>query len=458
MSEQTIALDLQPRSPRRHGPAPANPAAANALAGVAGMGLAATVLLTLSTESVATLGNRGEVVIALGRLAGMVGAYAMLVIVLLVARLPVIERAAGQDRLVAWHRRLGPWPLYLVGAHGALVTVGYALQSRAAVPAQLWALLTTYPGVLAGTAAFGLLVAAGVSSYRRVRRRLSYETWWVVHLYTYLALFLAFSHQVATGAPFVGHPAARATWTAMWLGGAALVLTYRIGLPLLRTLRHRPVVESVHADAPGVVSIVVRGRALDRLPAGGGQFLQWRVLRRGLWWQAHPYSLSAMPRAGRLRLTVKDLGDHSRALARLTPGTRLAIEGPYGAFTADARHGDAVLLVAAGFGVAPVRALLEDLPAAVDADGVVRASSYEDLVLRDEVRELAARHGARLHELVGPRESVPLDRDALTALVPDVGDRDVYACGPEGFMTAVTAAATAAGVDPQRIHSERFAF
>src|SRR6478672_10216364 len=331
---------------------PPSEAGANALAALAGVGLAATIALTLSTETVTALHARGEPLIALGRLAGMVAAYAMLVLVLLVARLPVIERVAGHDQLVAWHRTLGPWPLYLVAGHGALITLGYAQRAKAGPLRQFWTLLSTYPGVLAGTAGFALLVAAGVTSYRKARRRLAYETWWAVHLYTYLALFLAFAHQTATGAPFVGHPRALAAWTAMWV--------------------------AVEHDAPGVATVVVGGRRLDRLPVTGGQFVQWRVLRPGLWWQAHPYSLSGLPGPGGLRLTVKELGDHSRAVAGLTPGTRLAIEGPYGAFTHHARQGDAVLLVGAGVGVAPLNALLQDLPEGVDVEVLARASSHDE--------------------------------------------------------------------------------
>ncbi|MBV9214203.1 MAG: ferredoxin reductase family protein [Actinobacteria bacterium] len=458
MTEHAIAAELHVRPRGRRAAARPNPALANAMASLAGAGLGLTLLLTISTERLSSLGNRGELVVFLGRLAGMAGAYAMIVLVLLVARLPVIERVAGQDRLVAWHRRLGPWPLYLVAAHGVLITLGYAAQARTGAAAELWTLLTTYPGVLAGTAAFGLLIGAGVSSYRRIRRRLAYETWWAVHLYTYLALFLAFSHQVANGQPFVGHPVARAIWTAMWVGAAAAILAYRVGVPLVRTLVHRPVVESVQCDGPDVVSIIVRGRALDRLPVSGGQFLQWRVLRRALWWHAHPYSLSSLPRNGRLRLTVKAVGDHSRALARVAPGTRLAIEGPYGAFTRDALRGDRVLLVGAGVGITPVRALLEDLPAGVDADVIVRASSDRELVLRDEIRAWSQRRGARLHELVGPRAQVPLHRDALLALVPDVAVGDVYVCGPDGFMTRIAHSAVSAGADPARVHFERFEF
>jgi ferredoxin-NADP reductase len=117
-----------------------------------------------------------------------------------------------------------------------------------------------------------------------------------------------------------------------------------------------------------------------------------------------------------------------------------------------------VLLVGAGVGVTPLRALLEDLPAQVDVEVVLRASTTEDLVLEHEVADLVQRRGGRLHRLVGPRSAIQLDAAALGDLVPDVADRDVYICGPEGFSTAVEHAARAAGTPPARVHHEAFAF
>ncbi len=395
---------------------------------------------------------------SLGRLAGLVATYVMLVTVLLVARLPVVERAIGQDRLLGWHRRLGPWPLGLLVAHGVLITGGYAQQARTGALHELGVLLTTYTGVLAASVGFLLLIAAGVTSYRIARRRMRYETWWSVHLYTYLALGLAFSHQVATGASFVGHPVARAAWTAAWVGAAGLALLSRVLLPLWRTLRHRLEVVSVEREAPGLVSIVCRGRRLDRLPLEGGQFLQWRFLERGLWWQAHPYSPSALIHPPFLRVTVKDLGDHSHALTRLRPGTRIAIEGPYGAFTERHRTSDRVLLAGAGVGVTPLRALLEDLPGHVEVIALVRASTPEDLVMRDELHELIARRGGRLLELLGSREDVRVDGDILRRMVPDLAACDVYICGPDGFARGIVDAARGAGTPAEAIHREDFSF
>src|SRR4051795_2922738 len=223
------------RAPRRR-PARRRPVVVDVLAAAAGIGLGITVGLAVTAESAGSLSAAGGIATALGRLSGLLAAYAMIVVVVLVARVPPLERAIGQDRLGAGHRKLGPWPLYLLLAHAVLITVGYARAARDGVLHQFGVLLTTYPGVLAATAGSVALFAAGISSYRLARRRMAYETWWSVHLYTYLALFLSFSHQIDTGASFVGPPLARLWWTALWLGAPALVLVSRVGLPVWRSL------------------------------------------------------------------------------------------------------------------------------------------------------------------------------------------------------------------------------
>src|SRR4051794_40342671 len=240
-------------------PARSRPLVVVVLGALAGLGLGVTLGLGVSAESLGSLRAPGGLATAAGRIAGLTAAYAMVVVVVLVARFGPLERAVGQDRLVRWHRTLGPWPLYLLAAHGALITSGYARAANDGVLHQFGQLLWTYPGVLAATVGGLLLIVAGVASYRLARRRMAYETWWSVHLYTYLALFLSFSHQVDTGASFVGHPAARAWWTALWVGTLGLVVVSRVGLPVWRSLRHRLRVAAVTREAPGTYSVLLRG-------------------------------------------------------------------------------------------------------------------------------------------------------------------------------------------------------
>ncbi|HVQ18749.1 MAG TPA: ferric reductase, partial [Actinomycetes bacterium] len=215
-------------------------------------------------------------------------------------------------------------------------------------------------------------------------------------------------------------------------------------------------VVDVRVESPDTVSVVMRGRGLDRLNVRGGQFMHWRFLRRGHFWQAHPYSLSAMPQPPFLRITVKALGDHSADLARLPIGTRVWFEGAYGAMTPEVVRGHRVLLVAGGVGLTPLRALLEDLPSGVHPVVIVRASRAEDVIHRAELEQLVAMRQGVLHVVTGSRRQVRLDRGELYRLVPDVARREVFLCGPDGLVNHLQRVLRSLGVPETSMHSESF--
>ena len=282
------------RPPHRAGHAPL-PRFADGCAALAGLGLGAVVALVIASESRGTLAAPGGWLTAAGRLSGFVGGYLLLMLVLLMARIPWLERSVGQDKLVRWHRRLGPWTIWLITAHVALVVWGYSKLNATGLFHQLFQFVRSYPDMLAALVAYGLLVMVGVVSIRISRRRLKYETWWIAHLYAYLAVALAFAHQMNTGVAFLSHPLTRMLWAGAWIAAAACVLLFRVGLPVLRNLQHRLEVVEVTEEGPGVYSVVCMGRNLSRLAVSGGQFFQWRFMTKELWWHAHPFSLSALP-------------------------------------------------------------------------------------------------------------------------------------------------------------------
>lgn len=441
----------------RPGPPPI-PWVGTALGAVLVMGLVASIVLALSQETPSSLKSAGGWYDAVGRVSAMAGTYGMLVMIVFIARIPWLERTVGQDRLVRWHRRIGGWPIALIAVHIVTITLGYAAVTRVGFLSQLWTFLVHYPDILASAVAFCLLVVAGLSSARIARNKMRYETWWVVHLYIYLALGLAFAHQVSVGTIFVGHSLSTAAWTALWvLVGVSLVVS-RLGLPLARNLRHQLRVAKVEQVAPEVYAVTLKGRQLGQLAVSGGQFFQWRFLAKGLWWHSHPYSLSALPRPPYVRVTVRALGDQSRAIAALRPGTRALVEGPYGTFTTHAQTTDVVTLIGAGVGTTPLRALAEDLPHGTRVTAILRATSKEESVHHDEIAAIVRRHGGVCHELLGTRRDVQLDARALRHLAPDIARSDVYVCGPEGFLASVRRAAESAGVPERRFHTEEFAF
>ena len=237
-----------------------------------------------------------------------------------------------------------------------------------------------------------------------------------MHLYAYLGVALAFSHQLATGTDFVGEPAARAYWISLYVITLAVLVVFRLGVPVARSLCHRLRVERVVDEAPGVVSIEIGGARLERLNARAGQFFTWRFLTRDRWWEAHPFSLSAAPDGRRLRITVKGLGDFTARLRAIPPGTRVIAEGPFGAFTTAARRRPRVALIAGGVGIAPIRALLEDMPGEPgDIAVVYRALAEEDVILRDELEALPRRRGAELHYVFGDHREATRSRPSSSS-------------------------------------------
>ncbi|MFE0515894.1 ferric reductase-like transmembrane domain-containing protein [Streptomyces sp. NPDC058964] len=391
-----------------------------------------------------------------GRIAGLLCGYSCAVLVGLMARVPLLERRIGSDRVARWHAMAGRYTVCLLVAHVVLILAGYAAQDGASVVHETVTVVLDYPEMLKATAGTVILFAVGVTSARAVRRRTSHEFWYYVHLLTYAAVFLAFGHQLVLGNDFNGRPVATAAWYALYLGVAALVLWFRILVPVRLNLRHRLRVESVHREAPGVYSVVVRGRRLDELGAQPGQFFRWRFLGEGMGWTSTPYSLSAPPRPGLLRITVKALGDHSAAVSLLRPGTRVWAEGPYGSLTADRQTAHQSLLIAGGVGITPLRALFETLPGEITL--LYRARTAEDLALGSELEAIAQWRGARvLYALNGAHGERPVfTADALRAAVPGIAAHDVYLCGPHGFAQDLYEALRAAGVPDRRIHHESF--
>jgi DMSO/TMAO reductase YedYZ heme-binding membrane subunit len=225
------------------------------LAGSAALlSVAVVVALWLSNRGVQNLSGTGGAATSLGRLTGLIASDLLLLQVLLMARLPWVERSYGQDTLARRHRLVGFASFWLMVAHVLLITVGYAQAGHGGVLGEAWNLVVTYPGMLLAAAGTGLLMLVVVSSVRAARRRQRYETWHLIHLYAYLGVGLALPHQLWTGADFASSVAARLYWWTAYGSTLGAVLACRVGLPIWRSCYHRLRVAAVVPEAPGVVS------------------------------------------------------------------------------------------------------------------------------------------------------------------------------------------------------------
>ncbi|MGC4174748.1 ferredoxin reductase family protein [Demequina sp.] len=394
---------------------------------------------------------------ALGRVAGIVAAVLVLNQILLISRVPWIERTLGHDRAAATHSLMGKVAFIAMLAHAALILIMTAHYDGRSVFAAIPAMWDLGWYMVAAQAALGLFTVVVVTSLLIVRRRWRYENWHTVHLLVYIAIILVVPHQFIEGSTFRSMGPAWWFWLVLYVVTVGCWLAFRVAKPLVYARRYAPVVSSVTTHGDGSTSVVVAGRGLGRLGAHPGQFMLWRFLAKGYWREAHPFSLSKAP-GDSLRISVGPSGDFSRSLASLPVGTKVLFEGPLGVFTQRSRTRPGAVFVAGGIGVTPLLAMLEE-PGGGPIDVILRASSLERAPLRDEVHAAAAARGATVHEFFGPRGegwSSAAEPATLGGLVAGLGDRDVFICGPVAWADAVEADAVAAGVAPEAIHRERF--
>jgi predicted ferric reductase len=441
--------------------------AADALTIVLVASVAVAVALFLSDGGGAGFGTFAGTLTSLGVIAGLAAMDLVLMMFLLSARVPFIDRTIGQDRALLVHGSLGEPILYLLLGHGVLLLLGYAATEGITPMAEALSLWASGLDLRWAVLSLALFIVVAGTSVIALKRRLPQEIWHGIHLLTYVAVALAIPHQFTLSGLFAPGTAQRWYWIALMVLTGAAVLTYRVVVPITRSLYHRVRITQVTEVAPGVATIDMTGRDLARLNTRAGQYFLWRFLTPDLWWEPHPFSVSARPTPTSLRITVRNLGTGTAKLMNIRPGTKIAIEGPYGIFTEAARASAQVLLIGSGIGNSPIRGLLEDLTFSYGgATVMLRASTPDEVYLLDEISALCEQRGARLFVLTGPRATgtsswLPAPAVAsgytITSYLPPGQVPDVYVCGPLPWTELVLQDARNAGFPAENIHSERFA-
>ena len=418
-------------------------------------GLIAVLGMWWSSVPANYAGTPANLATTLGELSGLLGAYLVCVQLLLIARVPWFERAVGLDRLVSWHRSLGATVVFLVLAHIAFMVLGGMILDRSLPWTEFVVMLQDYPDMLTALVGTILFLLVGITSARLIRRVLSYELWYWIHFTAYVAIFLTFFHQLSGGAHFVSNPVNRVLWLLLYLGTAAAIITWRFVLPTLDAWRFRMRVVAVVPETADTTSVWFQGKNIDKLGVRAGNFLNFRFLSWGHLLTAHPYSVSRVPRDGHMRITVGGLGDHSRLLRQLKPGTRVFAEGPFGHFTADRVSRDRVLLIAGGAGIGPIRALAEELQArGLQPVVLYRAHSADHLALIEELRTMPA---VSVVPVVGRRAELgydPLSAAVLRSIIPDLHNWEVFICGPEGMAVTIERSLRELKVPRRFVHRE----
>ena len=399
-----------------------------------------------------------------------------------------------------------------------------------------------WPGL--GPAVIGTLLvflAVILLSVAKVRHKMKYEGWHLWHLMAYPGVLLMIPHMILSGSSFRGNRPAQVFWWVLWAATVLTLVIYRVLMPIIRSARHDVRVAEVVPDGNRGITVKMVGRNLDQLHARGGSFFTWRfveserpiamataaialallaalafILRLGTVGavahfatpfailfavaaallgiialatanreslRGHPISLAMPPTDNTLQIAVRVVGDGTKHMAQMQPGTRVIFEGPMGRVNGDLRLGHRLLMFGAGAGVGPMMAILGEQDwAPGEAVLVSRDNTPEETMMLPEIQHLIDTRG-----LIWVRETgglanggsmwLPPGPDGMApdgaALIqswlgtdplydPSLGgsytNTDVFVCGPPPWMTAVKKDLDRAGVAPEQIHIEEFAY
>lgn len=389
-------------------------------------------------------------------LSGVLTSVSAMVGLLLATRLPWMERSIGLDRTLIWHRIAGDTMGIVLGIH-IVSSIVAEMPLRGGFVDTVLDLTGREPYMaltFIGAVIIGVVV---VSSLKEVRNRLSYETWYFLHLTAYVGVVISYSHQITLGSMLSGDKLLRWMWGILSAYVLLLVILGR-WTGLISAARNPLVVTNLTHETDDTVAVTLAGRNIERYQGEGGQFVVLRILKRGLWWKANPYSLSAAPTLDGMRITIKDRGDASAAIFGLKKGDKVAVEGPYGIATPSIFEGHRPLFIAGGVGVTPVRAMLESLPMNSRPLVLLRARTADDIPHFKEICSLTEERRGDVRLVLGRTAQLkgrdPFAPKVLHSLVPNLHNCVAFVCGPTSLTFAARKGLQDAGVPKSQVHLE----
>ncbi|MDU8927508.1 ferredoxin reductase family protein [Alisedimentitalea sp. MJ-SS2] len=388
--------------------------------------------------------------------AGMLAYAILLAEFLLSGRFRAISGRIGIDITMRFHQLLARTAIVLALVHPLAYTnpsMGIDLSA-----------------IGAGAAAWGLLFMLFLAALSRDRPGTAHETWRLFHgLGAALIAALLLYHTL-----YAGRYAQDPVLAAVWIGLFAVALASLLFVYLLKPLhkmRHPWTAESIRKIATRTWEVTLTPQRHDGMRYKAGQFAWISIGRSAISLNENPFSIASAPASGnKLQFVIKELGDFTRTLGRIQPGTRAYVDGPHGNMMID-NHGVAtgIAMVAGGVGIAPILGILRQLHLENDPrpTTLLYGNRREDqIVYRDELDNLARDHGTRVvHALYEPPEGWDGHHGMCDAALirqefdqPEMRHWLYVLCGPPVMMDIAEETLIEMGVPAGNIISERFKY
>jgi len=392
---------------------------------------------------------------------GFAGLIMLCLQFVLTARFGRVAAVYGQDAMLQFHRQMGIIAVVFIVAHHTLLLVvepTYVefLDPRANLPRALALVFVLL--------ALGLLV---IPALWRKRLGIPYEWWRLGHgILSFMVVGIGLAHTFRVG-HYVSEWWKQAFWAGLIGMAVILLLHVRVIRPLMMR-RHPYRVVEVRRERGNSWTLVLEPEGHVGMNFRAGQYAWLTLDDSPFSLRQHPFSFSSSalsPR--RLEFTIKELGDFTRTIGQVQPGSRAYLEGPFGAFNIDDNASGEMVFIAGGIGITPIISMLRTLRDRGDRRPltlIYANNRWEEVIFREEFDELRRDLNLRvMHVISSPAEDWEGEKGYVTDEIldrhlPSPENRDVeyFICGPEPMMNVAEHALLSRGIALRYIHAERF--
>ncbi|WP_375183289.1 ferric reductase-like transmembrane domain-containing protein [Marinobacter sp.] len=285
---------------------------------------------------------------------------------ILSGRFKAISNDVGMDVTMRFHQIMARVALAFALLHPLLYQGTPSGGERPWDPTRQLTLTSDFSDLATGIVAWLLLAGLVVMAIGRAQLGYRYEIWRLLHGFGALLIALLLLHHTVSAGRYGSQPVMTWVWVAMTAVAVGSLLMVYLVVPWLQ--KRRPWrVTSVVPLTPKQWEVNVAPDGHRGLDYQAGQFVWLNVGHSPFSMRENPFSLSSAPAAGPgVSFMIKELGDFTRTIGEIKPGTVAYLDGPYGNLTVDGREEPGVALIAGGVGLAPLLGILRQMRQTAD--------------------------------------------------------------------------------------------
>lgn len=389
---------------------------------------------------------------SLGQISGLIGLALFSINLIISSRLKIIDKAFwGIDKAYLFHEWIGAIAFSLILFHPLFLVVKYLTISL------VNAALFFIPGQnLANT--FGIValllfvVLIGITFYIKIK----YQYWKLSHKFMVLVFIIGLFHVILVSSDTSRSPLLLGYLLVLgglgFLGGA-----YRTFFHKYFNQNLEYVIKSI-THLNGQITQIIAEPIRKALQFTPGQFVYVRFNNSQIGDEIHPFSIASANNKKDLRLVIKSLGDFTKQVKDVEPGTVIFLDGPLGYFSQQNYSNKKQLWIAGGIGITPFLSMAGDLKNHTDheVDLYYCAKNRAELVLVDELSKISAENPNFRIFFWLSEEQGRITGHKILERTNDLARREVFICGPRIFSETLTSQLRQLSVSARKIHSEKF--